>query len=116
MKLILLAILLTTASASVVASDGSTASRIGQSRYYGRLDFGDYPPPQLVNPWPRAIRTVSMGRPPVYMYVPPEHARNWSKYCRNYNACGERVFFVQNYWYEHEYFPHYQAYSVDSKR
>jgi hypothetical protein len=34
-----------------------------------------------------------------YQQVPPGHARNWRKHCREYNACGERVYFVQNDWY-----------------
>jgi hypothetical protein len=42
------------------------------------------------------------------MNVPPGHAKNWRKHCRLYNACGERVYFVQNNWYEREYVPHYR--------
>jgi len=25
--------------------------------------------------------------PPVYLHVPPGHAKNWRKHCREYNAC-----------------------------
>ena len=49
-----------------------------------------------------------MNRPPIYLRVPPGHAKHWSKHCREYNACGERVFFVQDNWYNREYVPRYQ--------
>ena len=39
---------------------------------------------------------------------PPGHAKYWSKHCRAYNACDERVYFVQDSWYEREYVPLYQ--------
>ncbi len=28
-----------------------------------------------------------------------EHRKHWSKYCRNYNACGVPVYFVRHDWY-----------------
>jgi len=49
-----------------------------------------------------------MDRPPIYLHVPPGHAKNWRNHCHEYNACGERVFFVQNDWYNREYIPRYQ--------
>jgi hypothetical protein len=49
-----------------------------------------------------------MHRPPIYLRVPPGHAKHWSKHCHEYNACGERVYFVQDDWYQHEYVPRYQ--------
>ncbi|MHB9119182.1 MAG: hypothetical protein ACYC2R_13045 [Burkholderiales bacterium] len=49
-----------------------------------------------------------MKREPIYLRVPPGHAKHWSKHCREYNACGERVLFVQDNWYEHEYAPRYR--------
>jgi hypothetical protein len=51
---------------------------------------------------------AAMNRQPIYLHVPPGHAKNWRKHCREYNACGERVYFVQNDWYEREYVPRYQ--------
>jgi len=47
--------------------------------------------------------------------VPPGHARNWRKHCREYNACGERVYFVQNNWYDREYVPRYQKQHRDRR-
>ncbi len=34
--------------------------------------------------------------------------QNWRKHCREYNACGEGVFFVRDSWYNREYVPHDQ--------
>jgi hypothetical protein len=50
-----------------------------------------------------------------YQDVPPGHARNWRKHCREYNACGERVYFVQNDWYSREYVPHYEEQHRDRR-
>jgi hypothetical protein len=49
-----------------------------------------------------------MNRPPVYLRVPPGHAKHWDKHCYEYRACGERVLFVRDDWYEREYVPRYQ--------
>jgi hypothetical protein len=44
---------------------------------------------------------VVVQRPePVYMWVPPGHRKNWKKHCRDYNACGVPVYFVQDQWYD----------------
>ena len=31
---------------------------------------------------------------PIYLHVPPGHAKNWRKHCHKYNACGQPVYFV----------------------
>lgn len=82
---------------------------IGQPGYYGRIDIGDFGRPQLIYREPRVIYPVSVHREPIYLHVPPGHAKNWRKHCGKYNACGERVYFVQDSWYEREYVPRYQA-------
>jgi hypothetical protein len=41
--------------------------------------------------------------------VPPGHAKDWAKHCGKYNACGERVYFVKENWYNEVYVPHYQS-------
>ena len=66
------------------------------------------PPPPLLFPEPRMIHRVPVGRPPLYLRVPPGHARDWRRHCHRYGACGERVYFVQDNWYRHEYAPRYQ--------
>ncbi|MBK7648089.1 MAG: hypothetical protein IPJ12_13250 [Betaproteobacteria bacterium] len=94
-------------SASVPAAAQVSVS-IGQPGFYGRLDIGGFPAPPLLFPQPMMIERVPVGRPPLYLRVPPGHSRNWRKYCHRYNACGERVFFVQDNWYQQEYAPRYQ--------
>lgn len=110
MKRILLAaaVAAATLAAPVYAADIGLSLTVGQPGYYGRLDIGDYPPPQVIYRQPRIIERVSFDRPPIYLRVPPGHARNWRKHCRKYDACGEQVYFVQDNWYAREYVPRYQ--------
>lgn len=82
---------------------------IGQPGYYGRIDIGDFGRPPVIYREPILIHSVPVRREPVYLHVPPGHAKNWRKHCHKYNACGERVYFVQDGWYEREYVPRYQA-------
>jgi hypothetical protein len=73
---------------------------------YGRVDISNRPsPPPLVYPQPVVIvrqpHTAVMS--PIYMHVPPGHARNWSKHCSKYNACNQPVYFVRSVEYEPGY-------------
>jgi hypothetical protein len=82
---------------------------IGQPGFYGRLDLGNYPQSQMLYRQPMVIeRRLPMNRPPIYLRVPPGHAKKWSKHCREYNACGERVLFMQDSCYRRDYMPRYQ--------
>ncbi|MDP3743168.1 MAG: hypothetical protein Q8Q76_02370 [Methylotenera sp.] len=93
-----------------IAADVGVSVSIGQPGFYGRIDIGDYPYPQprVIYRQPRVVERVYIESEPIYLRVPPGHAKNWSKHCRKYNACGERVYFVQDSWYNHEYAPRYQ--------
>lgn len=109
MKSILLIALVATASAtSTFAQDVGVSISIGQPGFYGRIDIGDYPRPTVIYREPLVIERGYDDRSPIYMRVPPGHAKNWKRYCRDYHACGERVLFVQDNWYTHEYVPRYQ--------
>ena len=108
MKRLLLMAALAAATAPVLAADVGVSLSIGQPGFYGRLDIGDYPQPLLIYRRPMMIERVPMERPPIYLRVPPGHAKNWRKHCHKYNACGERVFFVSDTWYNREYVPRYQ--------
>lgn len=108
MKRLLFFALLAVASAPALASDVGVSLRIGEPGYYGRIDIGGYPPPQVIYRQPRTMYRAALERPPIYMHVPPGHAKNWRNHCRAYNACNERVYFVRNEWYEREYVPHYR--------
>lgn len=119
MKSILLATAITAATAfasPALAADVGVSISIGQPGFYGRLDIGGYPPPLLLYREPLVIRRVPESRQPIYLRVPPGHARNWGRHCRTYNACGERVYFVQDRWYTHEYMPRYQRYQRDRQQ
>jgi hypothetical protein len=50
---------------------------------------------------------------PVYLRVPPGHAKNWAKHCARYGACGRPVYFVSDDWYENIYVPRYRKIHVD---
>jgi hypothetical protein len=109
MKRILIAASLAMAAfqAPAFAEVGVSVS-IGQPGFYGRIDIGGYPQPQLVYPQPVVIQRVAVSPAPIYLRVPPGHAMHWDKHCGEYNACGERVYFVQDDWYNKEYAPRYQ--------
>jgi hypothetical protein len=91
-----------------LAADVGMSVGIGQPGFYGRLDIGGYPQPQVIYSQPRVIQRGYPEREPIYMRVPPGHAKNWRKHCQKYNACNEHVYFVQDNWYNHEYAPRYQ--------
>ena len=114
MKRILIAAALIVATAPLIAADIGVSVSIGQPGFYGQIDIGDYPPPQLIYRQPVYIER-GMERAPIYMRVPPGHAKRWKKHCREYNACGERVYFVQDNWYHREYVPRYQARHGDQR-
>lgn len=71
---------------------------------YGRVEIGTgtgYAPPLvyadpivIVRPAPSVIVQ------PVYLHVPPGHAKNWGKHCKHYNACSRPVYFVRSAEYD----------------
>jgi hypothetical protein len=40
---------------------------------------------------------------PIYLHVPPGHAKNWRKHCHEYHACNRPVYFVRSKEYEPGY-------------
>ena len=110
MKRFLIAAAMAAATAPALAADIGLSVSIGQPGFYGRIDIGSYPQPQLVYPTPVIIQTAPIGvvRQPVYLHVPPGHQKNWRKHCNQYNACGQPVYFVQENWYNNEYAPRYR--------
>ncbi len=114
-RLLFAAVLATATSFPALAAVVGVSISIGQPGFYGQIDIGGYPPPRILYREPRVIYRAATSRPPIYLHVPPGHARNWRKHCREYNACGERVYFVQNTWYEREYVPRYQQQHRDRR-
>lgn len=106
--LIATAVALVTVTTPALAADVAVSVSIGHPGFYGQIDIGGYPQPQVLYRQPMVIERGPMDRPPIYLRVPPGHAKHWSKNCRKYNACGERVYFVKDDWYNREYAPRYQ--------
>lgn len=111
MKRFAVAAALVAASLSpALATDVGVSVSIGQPGFYGRIDIGNYPQPQLIYPQPVVIAPApyAVVQQPIYLRVPPGHAKNWGKHCGRYNACGQRVYFVQDGWYNDVYAPRYR--------
>ena len=65
---------------------------------YGRIDIGNAPPPPLIYTQPVIIQQrapTAVRQRPLYLHVPPGHAKKWSKHCAAYNACNRPVYFVK---------------------
>jgi hypothetical protein len=100
LTLIAAAVLPVHAATSVGVSIGINAP--GQ---YGRIDIGNYPQPELVYQQPiiYAPSPVAVHQRPIYLYAPQSHQANWGRYCGNYRACGQPVYFVRESWVRNEY-------------
>ena len=75
---------------------------------YGQVNFGNERPPPVVYAQPMLIEPQAAPPPPIYLHVPPGHARNWRVHCHEYNACNRPVYFVRSQEYDPEYQRHYQ--------
>ena len=80
---------------------------------YGQIAIGNGPPPPvvyaqpvIVQPAPVVVGAVPVE--PIYLHVPPGHAKNWRKHCQEYNACGRPVYFVRSAEYEPGYRPEHE--------
>lgn len=111
MKHFPLAIVMILFAVSAQAADVGVSVSVGQPGFYGRIDIGNVPQPELIYARPIVVHPAPVGvvHQPVYMHVPPGHAKNWKKHCHKYNACGHPVYFVQERWYNEVYVPHHQA-------
>ena len=89
--------------------DVGVSIAIGDPNFYGRIDIGDMPRPQIVLPEPIWVQPVAVRPAPVYMRIPPGHQKHWDKHCMEYNACGVPVYFVKDDWYSNTYAPAYKA-------
>jgi uncharacterized membrane protein YgcG len=79
---------------------------IGDPNFYGVINIGEVPePPRLIFREPRIIERVTVVHEPVYLHVPPGHAKKWDKHCHKYDACSRPVYFVDDDWYQNSYAP-----------
>lgn len=67
---------------------------------YGRVELGTRPPPAVVYAQPVIIVPSPQPAGPIYLHVPPGHAKKWSKHCHKYQACNRAVYFVKSAEYE----------------
>jgi hypothetical protein len=90
------------------AVDVGVGITIHQPGVYGRIEIGAQPPPPVMYPQPVIVArpAVVVQEPPLYLYVPPGHAKHWHKYCGQYNACGRQVYFVKEAWVRERYEEH----------
>lgn len=105
-KIFILAGLMTYFSIPLLANSAGISVSIGQPGFYGQINLGNhYPNPQLVYPNPVTVTPSAIGSPPqpIYLHVPPGHAKKWSKHCYRYNACSQPTYFVQEKWYNDVY-------------
>ncbi len=89
---------------ALAGTDVGVSISIAQPGMYGRIDIGTVAVrPVLVYPQPVLVARVPAPPAPVYMHVPPGHAKDWKKHCSHYGACGVPVYFVQEDWYQRNY-------------
>lgn len=106
-------------STHALATDMGISVRIGQPGFYGEIHLGDfYPVPDLIYPEPVIIHrpSVYVRQQPIYLHVPPGHARLWHRYCYQYNACNQPVYFIRESWYNNVYIPHYHQHDSYPQR
>jgi hypothetical protein len=106
MRKFLTCVFATLLSPAVFAQASVTAHiNINQPGIYGRIDIGELPSVAIVQPQPIIVAPapVYVEQPPVYLYVPPAHQQNWRRYCGQYHACGQRVYFVRDEWVRQRY-------------
>jgi len=74
---------------------------------YGQVQLGNTAPPPVVYAKPMIIGSQpAMAGEPIYLSVPPGHAKKWAKHCSKYNACNRPVYFVKTAEYEPDYSKH----------
>ena len=108
MKTLTSLIVMALMSTSAIAADVGVSIEVGEPGFYGRIDINNAPRPLLIYREPIVVIRAERVYQPVYMRVPPGHAKNWKKHCARYGACRRPVYFVRDEWYEDVYVPHYR--------
>lgn len=115
MKKLLFIIMTSLIAGSAYAADVGVSVSVGQPGFYGQINIGSAPPPKLIYSKPIVIHPGPhrVAEEPIYLHVPPGHAKHWDKKCAKYNACGRPVYFVQESWYNNVYSPHYHQHQEE---
>jgi hypothetical protein len=102
-KAALAALLLSALSWSAQAANVGVTVRVGDPNFYGQIELGDRFRPQVIYEQPVVIHRSRYVYDPIYLRVPPGHARHWQRYCGGYRACARPVYFVRDGWYRDTY-------------
>lgn len=108
MKKLIFAALIATATSGAIAQ---ITIPLGDSGYYGRIDIVGLGAPPVIYREPIVVERTRDYRPvePIYLRVPPGHAKNWRRHCAAYDACHRPVYFVEERWYTDTYVPRYRG-------
>lgn len=89
--------IITSHSALAGSPNVGVSVSVAQPGFYGRIDIGDQQP-TLIYPQPVIIQQapIAVHQRPIYMRVPPGHHQNWARYCGQYRACGQPVYFLRD--------------------
>ncbi|HQT25019.1 MAG TPA: hypothetical protein PLK99_00275 [Burkholderiales bacterium] len=89
-------------------ADVGVSIAVGEPGFYGSIDIGGFPPPQVIYAQPVIVERSERSYAPIYLRVPPGYERHWERHCREYRACGRPVYFVRDKWYRDVYSPRYR--------
>lgn len=92
-------------ASSAWAVDVGVAIEVGDPDFYGRIEIGNVARPVLIYEEPIVVHRGPAPGAPLYLRVPPGHAKKWKKHCARYDACSRPVYFVQDDWYTNTYAP-----------
>lgn len=111
MRIKLLTLMMMTAAAAPLASAGDLGIHVVLQGdvapgVYGQVRLGNGGPPPVVYERPTVIVHEAGPMEPVYLHVPPDHARHWRHHCHEYNACNRPVYFVRSEEYQRGYHHH----------
>lgn len=108
MRKALFALTLAAVAAPAFSQVGVSVS-IGQPGFYGQINIGGYPQPQVIYQQPVIVeRGPEFEEAPIYLRVPAGYESHWDRHCAEYRACQRRVYFVRDDWYNHDYAPRYR--------
>lgn len=107
---ILLVAALAAFAVPVLAADVGVSISLGEPGFYGRINIGDTPRPDVIYAAPVIAypQPAPMFVEPMYLHVPPGYEKHWRKHCHEYDACGRPVYFVRDSWYQQTYVPYYR--------
>lgn len=91
------------------AADLGFSITVGQPGFFGLINVGGYPAPEVIYGRPiLAEPDYGYPGPPIYLHVPPGWARHWRRHCAEFRACHRPVYFVRDSWYNEVYVPRYR--------